>query len=461
MLKQAGSKDFHNQVMLSIEEHPYYDLAKKSGLFLAEMGKDLNAREEAFESTWVDKTPILSHSNNAYTGFLNKLRFDTFVSLVEKYKDFSDPNLRVDLTDEANSVAAEQLAKHINQFTGRGSLGKRFESAAPLLSVPFFSPRLLASRINMLTSPARWLGMHPVARREAMKDFVNMVGITSTVIGLVKFLSSDEDDVDVELDPRSSDFGKIRIGERRYDIMGGLGQYIVLGSKLIPAMSENMFGVGTAYKKTAKGEFVRLRGTGQTGADELVKFLRNKAAPIPGYLYDSAKGKDPVGEEFDTAKDTGELFAPLFLQDFIGAWYEEGFGSAAATLPALIGFGYAKYPATPTKFDAYGRTKKESEKKDPIVEELTDLSERSGLNKPLVDLATGTNLPKAFRDIEDPKPLEMFQEVSGKYIMAELRQLVNTEEWRAMNTQEKIEAVRKAKAAARKQARDELFGEGG
>jgi hypothetical protein len=451
MLKQAVSKDFHNQVMLSIEEHPYYDLSQKAGLFIAEMGSDLNAREENYASTLADKIPGVSNSNMAYTGFLNKVRFDTFVDMVDKYKSFEDPNLRMDLTDPENLSVAKQLAKHLTVFTGRGSLGKRFESAASFLSMLFFSPRLMASRINILfngINPLYWHSLHPVARREVARDYAKMSALTATTIGLIKFAFADDEDVDVELDPRSSDFGKIRIGERRYDILGGLGQYLVLGARL-----------ATGETKTGKGEVKELKkGAGQTERDVLIRFLINKAAPIPGYVSTGLEGENPVGEEFEPAKDAAALFVPLFLRDLYKGFEEEGLLGAAAATPALFGFGYSKYATVPSKYDAYGRTYAESKKKDPVVQEMEKLQQEEALPIPLIELATNTNLPKDFREVEDVEVLNTFQEVSGKYIMEGLRELIKTEEWRTMTNEDKIAAVRKVKKDSRKLAREEVFG---
>ncbi len=72
--------------------------------------------------------------------------------------------------------------------------------------------------------------------------------------------------VDVEVDPRSPDFGKARIGNTRYDMLGGFGQYLRLGAQIGTQSTIS----STTGKKTKLGSgFGERRST-----DVLVGFLK-------------------------------------------------------------------------------------------------------------------------------------------------------------------------------------------
>jgi len=90
--------------MENIRHHPNYDLALKSKLALTDRGVDLNNREENFQSSLVEKIPIIKilyrASARAYTTFANKLRFDIFNHLVDKseklgHKPYEDLKLKL------------------------------------------------------------------------------------------------------------------------------------------------------------------------------------------------------------------------------------------------------------------------------------------------------------------------------------------------------------------------------
>lgn len=456
MVKQFGSKEYHEMLMDDIKNHPYYEASQKAKLFIAEIGSDIATREEDFQSRTAEKIPGVGASNRAYSGFLNKVRFDAFVDMVDTYKSFNDPNLRVDLTEDIET--AKQVARWLNNATGRGTGGAKFEAAAPYLTLGIWSPRLAKSRLNIIWNfPANpgswhmWYNLHPVARREMAKDYAKMVAIMTTSLGLIDFMF---DDVEVEKDPRSSDFLKVRIGEKRYDVAGGLGQWITFGARMIPSLW------GEGYTKTATGQVRKLSGANNNDAgDTFVRFIRSKLAPFAGYVVNAIYRKNVIGEEFNAGWDAFKLMIPLFVQDMYKGYQEEGLTGAASALPSFIGFGYSKYDAVPAKYDAFGRTHAESKKADPVVEEILKLAEDAELNVPLVEPATKSNLPKEFKEVKDPEILEVFQQISGKYIMEGLRELVKTEEWRTMTNEDKVAAVRKVKKDARKTARDEVFGE--
>lgn len=344
MFKQFGSQRAFNGVMADIESRATYPLMEESGLSLTRNGHNLSAREEAFASQWAERIPgygrLVKASERAYSGFLNKVRADTFDTLVRKSYDagisFSD-----------NPKALADIARFVNSATGRGAGGRLMDQAGPLLNSVFFSPRLIASRVNLL-NPAYYATLSPVVRREAIKSLLSFGAIASTATGLAAAGGAN-----VELDPRSSDFLKIRTGNTRFDIGGGFYQYITLGARL-----------ATNQTKTIGGN-IRNFGEGykpQTRAGAVGQFFRNKEAPVPSFVHDWAEGTNVIGEPFNLTDEAKSRLIPMYVQS-LGEVMPDSTTSdrakAAAAILGLFGVGTQTFdpnaprPKKPPKWEEF------------------------------------------------------------------------------------------------------------
>lgn len=320
-------KDSGTEVLSEIRSRPTYDLMDRGGLAITDPhGHNVHAREEDFQSDWAEKIPGLGRgvraSSNAYAGFLNKLRADVFDSIAKKYDEAG-----VDLSNDPETL--KRLTAYINAATGRGNLHKSIEGAAPMLNSLFFSPRLVSSRLTLM-NPATYLKQDKIMRKEAIRDLLSFGTVAGTVLALAKAAGAE-----VEDDPRSSDFGKIKNGNTRHDILAGFGQYAVLAARLL-----------SNEKKTLKGE-VQEYGKGykaDTRLSALGDFARNKASPLAGYAATYLAGTDPTGEPYDAKDTTLKLFTPMFLGDLKEVTEEEGLGRGAAmAAPGFFGVGVSSF----------------------------------------------------------------------------------------------------------------------
>ncbi len=324
MFKMFGSEKAYKAVMDDIQKRPSYRLMEEGGLSLTEMGRNLTNREEAFISDWAGKIPVLGigirASNRAYIGFLNKLRADVFDDLMQKGND-------VGIDFRKDDKALKDLSRFINNATGRGDLGK-LNQAAPVLSGLFFSPRLMASRLNML-NPTFYATLDPFVRKEAVKSLLTFAGIATTVLTLAA-----AGGMNVETDPRSADFAKIKKGNTRADILGGFQQYIRLASQLITGETKTINGkvkpLGEGYKSDSR-------------YDIILRFLRTKFSPVASYAVDAADGENVIGEEFKPGQDAMERFIPMFAQDLTDALSEYGPAGAMLAPPMMFGVGVSTY----------------------------------------------------------------------------------------------------------------------
>lgn len=348
MFKSFGSERAYNGVMDSIKRSPNYPWMEEAKLALSDIHGSLSQKEEKFMSDWAERIPVLGRgvkaSERAYTAFLNKLRADTFNNLLEKYKAAG-----IKLEDDPKFVT--DLAKFINNATGRGDLnamlGPSGNAVAPLLSGVLFSPRLMASRVNML-NPVTYVKLHPAVRREAIKSLLSFGGIVTTALALAKAGGAD-----VETDPRSSDFAKIKVGDTRYNVLGGFGPYLTLAARM-----------ATSEKKTIKGEVQNLDGKkfgSSTRLGVAGDFLRSKLSPVASFVADYADGGNMVGEEFSvtnpdlTKNAVASRFMPMFVQDLSALIKEEGVVKGGVmSIPGLFGVASQTYPPqiNKTEFEA-------------------------------------------------------------------------------------------------------------
>jgi hypothetical protein len=178
----------------------------------------------------------------------------------------------------------------------------------------------------------------------AIKDMAKMVGFGLSVLALIKLVNGCPDDckdckgcANVETDPRSSDFGKIKIDNTRYDIWGGFQPYITFFTKF---MLKQKITVGDDRVKDLNG-----KGTGITTQMELaLSFLRGKLAPIPATAVDYLSGRTQDYKPFSWKAEAQNKLLPLISSDLKEAYKEEGVKALFTVgLPATFGVGVNTY----------------------------------------------------------------------------------------------------------------------
>lgn len=330
MFSQAFSPKNFDNWLNNLKNEPVYKLAKEAKLYIADPRKiagGLAEKEERFMSNIAQRIPLIGAvtraSERAYTSFLNKMRIDVFKNISNKFiKDGLDP-----VTDKK---VFEDLANFINNATGRGSLPQAVERGAAVWNNVFFSPRLIASRFNLL-NPGWYLKQSAPVRREAVKSFAEFIGVGSTVLALAAAAGAD-----VELDPRSTDFGKIRVGNTRWDIWGGFQQWVRVFSQ-----------ISSGERKTAKGDVVELdkeKYPFESRLDVGARFFRGKLAPIPSLILELLDGQKLFGDEITLKGEALDNAIPLYLQDIKDAIKQIGPEALLTVgIPGFFGVGVQSY----------------------------------------------------------------------------------------------------------------------
>lgn len=351
-LKAFASEQAEHTAKSEILQRPNAPLYKKYGLELTGIGGGpLSQIEEAYASRWLERIPgwagggLVRGSGRAYATFLNKLRADSFDAMAAALAKGDKPT-----PEEASAIA-----NYINVATGRGKVGSS-ANAGEVLNTVFFAPRLVASRFQLLAGQPLYGGSLRTRKLIAQEYARFLMGV-SVAIGLAAFMKDPDDETPLlELDPRSSDFSKLRFGDTYLDPLAGLAQVTTLLSRLGTGETKTAKGVKplrTDYTLTdlrrALGEDVPEHKLAKDGslpfgsgnaADVITRFLRTKLAPVPGAIVNTLSGSNVIGEPVTPLQTAGELVTPMSFNNIAEIMEEQGVERGTAiTLLGLLGMG--------------------------------------------------------------------------------------------------------------------------
>lgn len=326
--KYFGSEKAYREMQDELASHPNYGLMQRGKLAITDVtGTTVGNREEQFASNLAERIPVLGRlikaSDRAYTGLLTSMRANIFNQLVDNAQ-----RAGIDFSEEGSQKLLRDMAEVVNTSTGRGSLGK-LESSAEGLSTALFAPRLIASRLQML-NPQYYVKLDPIARKEAITTLMSLAAVTGTVLTAAKMAGAE-----VSTEPTSSDFGKIKIGDTRLDIMGGYQQYVRLGAQLIEGKITSSL---TGTETTLDGGF------GKPDRLEIInRFLQNKESPVLSFVTTLLRGKDASGNPVKVKNEVISRFVPLVAQDVTDLFTHEEAASPALAPLAAFGVGLQTY----------------------------------------------------------------------------------------------------------------------
>lgn len=241
--------------------------------------------EEAYPSTLAEKIPLFNRlfkgSMVAYDAGALRLRADLADNLIARAEKAGVNTL--------DKERAKPLGHLVGGITGRGSLGKA-EPLSKEINNLLFSAKFLRANFDSLTAHLfdKSVRSDPFARKEAAK---NLLAMTSTVAGIMTVANTLYPG-SVELDPRSTNFGKVRINGQWTDITGGRGAIVTLATRLVPTVHDGKLSfwsksTGGIYKDLLSGDF-----GAQTAEDVFTDFFKNRAAPALSTVFQLWRGHD-------------------------------------------------------------------------------------------------------------------------------------------------------------------------
>jgi len=309
-LKMLASADYAKLTEIEIKTNPLYEQALHDGL-------PIEGKEEYFESDLAEKIPLIGFiprvSNRAFSNGLHKLRLDYY-------------KLDMDANQEAaqNGSWRKQIADHIGNITGSGKMPGRDTRIGKFISEGA-SAVLWAHKLYVGTTKT-WTDIitKPAIRKTVAADLIKPIGVGIAILALVKAMFPDK--VEVELDPTSSDFARIKHGNTRINFFGQHQQMARLVAQL--ALGKT--------KSTATGRFTKVQRH-----KIILRYLRFKLNPATAVPVDVATGTTALGERMRYEPEfmagyTAEHVTPLFLQDMVDAVRYQGWNTAMAIAPAAF-----------------------------------------------------------------------------------------------------------------------------
>ncbi len=378
-VKYAKSGKYYKQEMRAIHDDEWGQLIDKYNPSVLTGGA---GHEESFASSDLltgkvakDKLKIgnlVAGSERAYTGGLTKLRKDILTKSLRAYGATADQ-----AEQKLGEKGMAGLIEAVSTLTGRGGKTGGFVSKhATTLQEALFSPRLWASRLQPL-NPAFWKRIGPAGRKEAIQSLGAFAAVAGTVL-----TAAVAGGAEVETDPRSSDFLKIKVGDTRYDILGGFQQNLVFGARQISGSTKSsQTGRVTKYGE-GFGAPTRL-----TTAFDLV---RNKANPVLGAGANLLEGKDKAGNSINPLTEIGQLFVPISLQSSFNA--RNNPKDVLKQLPDLVGVGSQTYGLKDLNISP-------TQKK--YIDKLSDPKQKEASTRFFQTLKTAPNRDKVTADIKD------------------------------------------------------------
>jgi len=258
---------------------------------------DIGQGEEEFPSSLPQYIPLLGRlfkaSEVAYTSGAMRLRVDVADTLYKSAKKAG-----IDVKDPLEMKAINRL---VNSLTGRGHL-KSAEGYSAAINKAFFSAKFLKSNIDFLT---QWTKVVTTRKGDplnfaARQSAMNLLSTVTTVTGTL-ILADTIWPGSVEWDPTSSNFGKIRIGDTRFDITGGMGGLVILGMRMLKAESKSSL-TGIVTKKDRTEMFFQ--------------FGEYKLSPILTAVKNLADGEDFKGDDTTLFGEAKKLFTPIPVQNY-------------------------------------------------------------------------------------------------------------------------------------------------
>lgn len=399
MVKAMLSEQRYTRELERMQADSAFEDAVLHGIDFTDIGGGA-AAEEAFQTHLIQNNPVLRHTvgrgERGYTVYLDKLRLSTYKKGAQRLERTAAKH---GWDAERLDLAKKDWAGFVNHASGRGDLGG-LNRYVPTFNALFFSPRFVASRPQTIYDLVK---SDPAVRQMVGENLGAFVGS-----GVLLLTAAAASGARVELDPRSSDFGKVRIGDQRIEFWGGfqpLARYIAQ--------------VSTGDRKTLdSGETVGVNRWKTVG-----RFIRSKLSPGGALGWDLVVegGRNYEGENF-LKKDAipSELMnrlMPLVLQDAIEGYRSQGVGAAlTGAAISTVGGGVGTFAPN------------EREQKDAAKSKVQESLQKAGVpfSGDKIDFATpllsyGRNRPRLAGILKmEAKEGESISAMRARYIAEKL-----------------------------------------
>ena len=142
-------------------------------------------------------------------------------------------------------------------------------------------------------------------RKKAAINLLKIISGTAAILTIANALNPDS----VEEDPRSADFGKIKVGNTRFEMTGGMASVVTLAFRLIRGSTKSSLTGKVSELNTGKFG-------ARTGADVIYNFFENKLSPFSSVIKDILKGETFEGKEPTLLGELKNLLVPIPITNY-------------------------------------------------------------------------------------------------------------------------------------------------
>lgn len=319
IVKTFEGKDVIREVKADVLSRPN----ALNGLYTKEK-LAVGVKEEAFPTSLPQRIPGLGRAFKASEAAFTSFQYRTRADIFDRYVQVA----------QASGVDFKGIGKLANSLTGRGSFSMAGEASLNVTNNVFFSPRFLKANFDTLTGHAlQYKDLSPFARKQAAVNLVKVVVGIGTVLAIADSVSPGS----VEWDSRSSDFGKIKVGDTRFDVAGGMSSLVVLATRFIRGSS----------KSSSSGKIRELNSQkfgAQTKIDLFYNFFENKLSPLAGVVRDLARDETFEGERPTVESTIKSLTVPLPASNYLELRNNpDSANDIAAMIADMLGIGINTY----------------------------------------------------------------------------------------------------------------------
>lgn len=406
----------------------------------ARLGVAVGMQEEAFPESIGEKIPgvknIFVASENGFNVAIQTARAEITDALIDMAEG------------DVGMLKEQNAGDFVNELTGRGKLPFNNPNAERAINALMFAPRYLASRIAQIYNlkyAGKW-GLNAIAGRETgmidkmrAKASMAQLALFAVLIPAIKGILRAMDDEDPHGDDywerffsayemRTSDFGKIVLGDTRIDVSAGLDGLITLAARVVSGKSVSVSGV-----KRDKD-----------WSDVIGAFSEGKLSPaarlvIDGWRY--VTEEDPKNFMYQPITARGLLsdaLLPISVENLTELTMptENRTAQIAGIMADIVGLGA----------NTYGIAEKDIGKSDALKEAEFELAWKLDRNPANINPAKTSSIMKKLSGAKQERAVADF----AKQYNEQATRLVNSSEYQKMSLEEKSQALTKVRESVNK-----------
>ena len=307
-IKAMFSDRTSEAIQMSMEADPAYKLAERSNMQFEDLDGPLSKQTEDLTSKVLDKTvilnktvgPLIKGSARHMITFGNLVKLDYFKAALK-----ANPNM--------NPEQQRDVAEKISLLTGRpariGPKGSPISGQG--LGVLGFAPKFAWSRLAAPGTVAAGIA-NPASRKFMVTEMARSATSFLVIMQLAMMMG-----YDIEDDPESSMFGRVKMGNTWIDMSGGIiptFQKMIIAPILIGRHKWTKAPEGSARKKMSRelhSRYLRSQGT----MDPWLQWLKYKNGPTVSIPMTMWSGENVIGQKQSVGETVLRSMVPLVIQE--------------------------------------------------------------------------------------------------------------------------------------------------